>query len=100
MWGLILVNKLSDRFKISFLVFLSLSFFILSGFVAKSALDGVVRIVLQFIFLCNLFAYMYDMTMYGPHLYLRYSEGKCRGQVLRFSFAIVCVGLCVVCLLY
>jgi hypothetical protein len=96
----ILLNRLDERLKISFLVFLAMVIFVLSGINAKSALDGATRIVLQSILLVNVFAYLYDMTMYGPHLYLRYAGDAGGEQIGRFTFMVFCIALCVICILY
>ncbi|WP_139092963.1 MULTISPECIES: hypothetical protein [unclassified Pseudomonas] len=96
----ILLNKLDERLKISFFVILAIVVFVLSGIVANSALDGVVRVVLQSVFLVNVFAYLYGMTMYGPHLYLKYAGDAGGEQIGRFVFMVFCIGLCVVCILY
>lgn len=96
----IFLNKLDERYKISIFVVVAIVFFVLSGVSADSALDGSVRIISQSVLLCNLFAYLYDLTMYGPHLYLKYSEESVGGQVGRFVFMLVCLLLGVVCVLY
>ena len=100
MWRVLRINRLSDSIKISAFLVLLVSMFVLSGVVAESALDSATRVVLQCIFLFNVFAYLYDMTMYGPHLYLKYSGDTVEEQVGRFLFMLVCFSLSVLCILY
>ena len=98
--SIILINRLGGGVKISLFFMLSMFMFILSGLVANTALDGAIRIALQCIFLSNVFAYLYGMTMYGPHLYMRFSGDSGSDRIGRFLFMLVCVFLGMVCVIY
>lgn len=100
MRSFILINRLSGKVKMAIFSALLMFMFALSGLVASTALDGAIKIVLQCIFLSNVFAYLYDMTMYGPHLYMKFSGDEGSAQIGRFVFMIVCICLSVVCAIY